>query len=153
MSVQLTNRQSVKAQLAQFIKDMAVPEEMIATILEAPVTEKEFLNQLDDLNHKLNLIKELNFKESKAAQDVNEVLEKLKIKAMAKVRVYLLEQIYKFRKPMTNYQVPQNAMLKYKFLFKFILSNERPVAQEICTEYMDTMSKIYYSYFKVIKVI
>lgn len=149
MSVQLTNRQSVKAQLAQFIKDMAVPEEMIATILEAPVTEKEFLNQLDDLNHKLNIIKELNFKESKSAQDVSDVLEKLKIKAMTKVRVYLLEQIYKFRKPMTNYQVPQNAMLKYKFLFKFILSNERQVAQEICTEYMDTMSKIYYSYFRV----
>lgn len=152
MSVQLTNRQSVKAQLAQFIKDMAVPEDMIATILEAPVTEKEFLNQLDDLNHKLNIIKELNFKESKSAQDVSDVLEKLKIKAMTKVRVYLLEQIYKFRKPMANYQVPQNAMLKYKFLFKFILSNERQVAQEICTEYMDTMSKIYYSYFRVRKI-
>lgn len=30
MSVQLTNRQSVRAQLSQFIEDMAVPEEMIA---------------------------------------------------------------------------------------------------------------------------
>jgi hypothetical protein len=49
---------------------------------------------------------------------------------------------------MTNYQIPQNSMLKYKFFFEFILSNERGVAQEICTEYMDTMSKIYYSYFK-----
>lgn len=153
MSVQLTNRQSIKANLSQFIEDMAVPEEMIATILETPVTEKEFLNQLNILNHKLNLIKELNFKESKSAQDVSEVLEKLKIKAMSKVRVYLLEQIYKFRKPMTNYQIPQNAMLKYNFFFEFILSNERQVAQEICTEYMDTMSKIYYSYFKVIKLI
>jgi vacuolar protein sorting-associated protein 52 len=49
---------------------------------------------------------------------------------------------------MTNYQVPQNAMLKYKFFFEFILSNERAVAQEIASEYMDTMGKIYYSYFK-----
>lgn len=67
---------------------------------------------------------------------------------MTKIRAYLMEQIYKFRKPMTNYQVPQNAMLKYKFLFEFVLSNERLVAQEICNEYVDTMSKIYYSYFK-----
>lgn len=29
MSVQLTNRQSVRAQLSQFIEDMAIPEEMI----------------------------------------------------------------------------------------------------------------------------
>lgn len=29
-----------------------------------------------------------------------------------------------------------------------MLSNERNVAQEVCNEYVDTMSKIYYSYFK-----
>lgn len=29
MSVQLTNRQSVRAQLSQFIEDMAIPDEMI----------------------------------------------------------------------------------------------------------------------------
>lgn len=148
MSVQLTNRQSVRAQLYQFIEDMAVPEEMVKCIMEGQVTDKEFLTHLNELNHKLTLVKELNFKESKSAEDVSEILEKLKLKAMTKLRQYLLEQVYKFRKPMTNYQVPQNAMLKYKFFFEFILSNERQVAQEICTEYVDTMSKIYYSYFK-----
>lgn len=148
MSVQLTNRQSVKAQLSQFIEDMAVPEEMITTIMDTSVTEKEFITKLNTLNHKLNLVKELNFKESKSAADVCDVLHKLKVKAMAKIRTYLLEQIYKFRRPMTNYQIPQNAMLKHKFFFEFILSNERQVAQEICNEYIDTMSKIYYSYFK-----
>lgn len=29
MSVHLTNRQSIRVQLSQFIEDMAVPEEMI----------------------------------------------------------------------------------------------------------------------------
>lgn len=148
MSVQLSNRQSVRAQLYQFIDDMAIPEEMIKCIMEMPVTDKDFLTHLNELNHKLGLVKELNFKESKSAEDVADILEKLKIKAMTKLRTYLLEQVYKFRRPMTNYQVPQNAMLKYKFFFEFILSNERQVAQEICTEYVDTMGKIYYSYFK-----
>ncbi|XP_055684626.1 vacuolar protein sorting-associated protein 52 homolog [Lutzomyia longipalpis] len=148
MSVQLTNRQSVRAQLSQFIEDMAIPEEMIAAIMETPVVEKDFLVHLNQLNHKLTLVKELSFKESASVNDVREVLENLKIKAMTKIRTYLLEQIYKFRKPMTNYQVPQNAMLKYKFFFEFILSNERQVAQEICGEYVDTMGKIYFSYFK-----
>uniref|UniRef100_A0A1B0CD66 Vacuolar protein sorting-associated protein 52 homolog n=1 Tax=Lutzomyia longipalpis TaxID=7200 RepID=A0A1B0CD66_LUTLO len=135
MSVQLTNRQSVRAQLSQFIEDMAIPEEMIAAIMETPVVEKDFLVHLNQLNHKLTLVKELSFKESASVNDVREVLENLKIKAMTKIRTYLLEQIYKFRKPMTNYQVPQNAMLKYKFFFEFILSNERQVAQEICGVY------------------
>lgn len=117
--------------------------------MQLPVTEKEFNVQLNNLNHKLNLVKELQFKEAKSSDDVKDVLEKLKIKAMTKIRQYLLEQIYKFRKPMTNYQIPQNAMLKNKFFFEFILYNERQVGQEICSEYVDTMSKIYYSYFKV----
>lgn len=148
MSVQLNNRQSVRSQLYQFIDDMAIPEEMIKSIMESPVTDKDFLTHLNELNQKLSLVKELSFKESKSAEDVADILEKLKIKAMTKLRTYLLEQIYKFRRPMTNYQVPQNAMLKHKFFFEFILSNERQVAQEICTEYVDTMGKIYYSYFK-----
>ncbi|CRL01398.1 CLUMA_CG014478, isoform A [Clunio marinus] len=148
MSVQLTNRQSVRAQLYQFVDDMAIPEEMIRCIMDCPVTDKDFLTHLNELNHKLSLVKELNFKESKSADDVGDILEKLKIKSMSKLRNYLLDQIYKFRRPMTNYQVPQNAMLKHKFFFEFILSNERQVAQEICTEYVDTMGKIYYSYFK-----
>lgn len=118
--------------------------------MQSSVTEKEFNIQLSNLNHKLNLVKELQFKEAKSSEDVKDVLEKLKIKAMSKIRQYLLEQIYKFRKPMTNYQIPQNAMLKNKFFFEFVLCNERLVGQEICNEYVDTMSKIYYSYFKVI---
>lgn len=117
--------------------------------MQTPVTEAEFSIQLKCLNHKLNLIKELQFKDAKSTNDMKDILSKLKIKAMSKIRVYLLEQIYKFRKPMTNYQVPQNVMLKNKFFFEFILCNERQVGQEICNEYVDTMSKIYYSYFKV----
>lgn len=149
MSVQLANRQSVKAQLSQFIDDMVVSDEMIKIIMETPAIEKEFNTQLNILNHKLALMKELSFKDSKSTADVADVLQKLRMKAMSKIRNYLLEQIYKFRKPMTNYQIPQNAMIKHKFFFEFILSNERQVAQEICNEYVDTMSKIYYSYFKV----
>ncbi|XP_069688435.1 vacuolar protein sorting-associated protein 52 homolog isoform X2 [Periplaneta americana] len=148
MSQQLHNRQAVRGQLSQFIDDMAVSDALISGILDAAVTEKEFLVQLEILNHKINFVKEQSFKETKACHDVKDILEKLKIKAFTKIRAYLLEQIYRFRKPMTNYQVPQNTMLKYKFFYEFILSNERSVAQEVCHEYVDTMSKMYYSYFK-----
>ena len=148
MSQQLLNRQLIRGPLSQFIEDMTVSEALIAGIMDCPVTEKEFLTQLQTLNHKINFVKEQTFKEAKSCLDVKEILEKLKVKAMAKIRTYLLEQIYKFRKPMTNYQVPQNNMLKYKFFFEFILANERNVAEEICGEYVSTMSKIYYSYFK-----
>uniref|UniRef100_A0A8C3J5B0 Vacuolar protein sorting-associated protein 52 homolog n=1 Tax=Calidris pygmaea TaxID=425635 RepID=A0A8C3J5B0_9CHAR len=119
-----------------------------STILEAPVTEPEFLEQLQELNGKINSVKEQAFRETVACADVQHVLEKLKIKAVTKIREFVLQKIYSFRKPMTNYQIPQNALLKYRFFYQFLLGNERTVAQELREQYVDTMSKIYLSYFK-----
>lgn len=111
------------------------------------------------------------------------------LQAVSKIREFILQKIYSFRKPMTNYQIPQNTLLKYRwapmwgfppavddlpvfkgwsrksapelftlffillpvlrrFFYQFLLANERTVAKEIRDEYVDTMSKIYYSYFK-----
>ncbi|GFR63852.1 vacuolar protein sorting-associated protein 52-like protein [Elysia marginata] len=49
---------------------------------------------------------------------------------------------------MTNYQIPQNTLLKFRIFNEFLMANERHVAKEVRDEYVDTMSKIYYSYFK-----
>lgn len=148
MSQRLKNRQAIRGELSQFVDEMVVPEPMINQILETPVTEREFLEQLHELNHKINFVKEQSFKEAKSCQDVKDVVEKLKFKALEKIREFLLQKIYQFRKPMTNYQVPQNAMLKFRFFNEFLMTHERHVAKEVRDEYVETMSKIYYSYFK-----
>ncbi|NXK23640.1 VPS52 protein, partial [Arenaria interpres] len=148
MNLRLKNRRAVRLQLGQLLDELVVPAAMISTILEAPVTEPEFLEQLQELNGKINSVKEQAFRETVACADVQHVLEKLKIKAVTKIREFVLQKIYSFRKPMTNYQIPQNALLKYRFFYQFLLGNERTVAQELREQYVDTMSKIYLSYFK-----
>ncbi|XP_049648769.1 vacuolar protein sorting-associated protein 52 homolog isoform X3 [Accipiter gentilis] len=148
MNLRLKNRRAVREQLGQLLDELVVPAAMISTILEAPVTEPEFLEQLQELNGKINSVKEQAFRETVACADVQHVLEKLKIKAVTKIREFVLQKIYSFRKPMTNYQIPQNALLKYRFFYQFLLGNERTVAQELREQYVDTMSKIYLSYFK-----
>lgn len=73
---------------------------------------------------------------------------------------------------MSNYQVAQNAMLKFRlvqavemlrfliwkyvsfflqlfsFYNEFLLAHDRVTAKEIRDEYIETTSKMYYSYFK-----
>lgn len=49
---------------------------------------------------------------------------------------------------MSNYQVAQNSLLKYRYFFEFLLAHHRQVAREIRDEYVDTMSKIYAAYFR-----
>ena len=66
------------------------------------------------MSHKINVVKEQGFKGAMACNDVKEILEKLKLKAVSKIREFVLQKVYQCRKPMSNYQVPQNALLKYR---------------------------------------
>ncbi|VDK70522.1 unnamed protein product [Anisakis simplex] len=99
--------------------------------VERDVGEREFLEQLHELQHKLQFIKAQEFKEAKAVADVQDVIENLKYKAMAKVRNWLLMKISSFKKPLTNYQIPQGALLKNRFFYEFLLANDRQVAREV----------------------
>ncbi|XP_034016495.1 LOW QUALITY PROTEIN: vacuolar protein sorting-associated protein 52 homolog [Thalassophryne amazonica] len=148
MNIRLKNRQAVRSHLSQLVDELVVPGAMISTIMDSPVTEQEFLEQLHELNNKINFTKELSFRETLACSDIQDIVDRLKLKAVSKIREFILQKIYSFRKPMTNYQIPQNTLLKYRFFYQFLLANERTVAKEIRDEYVDTMSKIYYSYFK-----
>ncbi|KAM4539490.1 vacuolar protein sorting-associated protein 52 homolog [Odontesthes bonariensis] len=148
MNIRLKNRQAVRSHLSQLVDELVVPEAMISTILDSPVTEQDFLEQLHELSNKINFAKELCFRETLACSDIQDIVDRLKLKAVSKIREFILQKIYSFRKPMTNYQIPQNTLLKYRFFYQFLLANERTVAKEIRDEYVDTMSKIYYSYFK-----
>ncbi|KAL3123811.1 hypothetical protein niasHT_010024 [Heterodera trifolii] len=145
---QLHNRQRVRAELSQFVDDMVVPHTMIKTIIEREVNSCEFLEQLHELQHKLQFIKTQQFKDAKSVGDVHDVVENLKYKAMEKIREWLLLKISLFRKPLTNYQITQNALLKNRFFYEFLLANDRQVAREVKDEYVDTTSKMFFSYFK-----
>jgi len=148
MNLRLKNRQAVRGELSQFVDDMVVTEHMITTILEVPVTDMQFYEQLHILNHKIAFLNEQSFREARSCMDVKDVIEKLKIKAVSKIREFFLHKINQFKKPLTNYQIPQNAVLKFRFYFQFLQSVNREVAKEVREEYTDTMSKIMFSYFK-----
>lgn len=60
-----------------------------------PVTEKEFLEDLQTLDHKIAFVKEQSFKDAHCVQDVKDVLEKLKIKVIIlPLNVYSSEIVF-----------------------------------------------------------
>lgn len=145
---QLKNKQAIRSKLGQFIEDMTIPQPVIQHIMYTPSSEKNFALHLVILDQKIHFFKEQNFKDAMSCNDVNQTLFGLKTKAIFKVREYILRKIHDCRKYLSNYQVPQNALLKNKFFYQFLLSHEREKAKEVQTEYVETMSKVYHSYFK-----
>lgn len=53
-----------------------------STILDSPVTEQEFLEQLHELNSKINFAKELSFRETLACSDIQDIVDRLKLKVI-----------------------------------------------------------------------
>ena len=51
-----------------------------STILDSPVTEQEFLEQLHELSNKINFAKELCFRETLACSDIQDIVDRLKLK-------------------------------------------------------------------------
>ena len=148
MSQKLRNRQEVSSELEQVIEKLAVSEVMINTIIDTPVQEQSFSNALQDLSKKIDYLKELDFLGALAVEDVRKVIEKLRLKAVSKIREFIFDKIYQFRKPMTNYQVPQNALVKFKNFNEFLMAHSRETAMQVRDEYLGTVSKVYFSYFK-----
>lgn len=148
LNMQLKNKQAVRMKLGQFIEDMTIPPLVIKHIMYTPACEKDFADHLVILDQKIHFFKEQDFKDALSCNDINQTLFGLKTKAIFKVREYVLRKIHDCRKYLSNYQVPQNALLKNKFFYQFLLSHERERAREVQTEYIETMSKVYHSYFK-----
>lgn len=148
LSIRLKNKQFIRQELSSFIEEIIIPEDVITHIIDTPASEKPFLDQLRVLDQKVLFVDEQNFRDAVSCKEVKEILKTLEEKAVSKIREYCLKKIQSFRKPMTNYQITQNALLKNKFFYQFLKNHDRNVARELTAEYLDTMSKVYFSYFK-----
>ena len=72
-----------------------------------------------------------DFNDCRAVFDVRGVIDKLKLKAVAKSREFLLQRIFQFRRPMTNYQMTQNQLLNYRSALSLFLSLSLPLSPSL----------------------
>ena len=95
-------------------------------ITDTPASEREFLENLHELDHKIKFLNLQDFNDCRAVYDVHDVVDKLKLRAVAKTREYLLQKVYQFRKPMANYQMLQNQLLNYRSPPPILLTTPPP---------------------------
>jgi hypothetical protein len=147
LNIRLKNKQAVRGDLSQFIDEIIIPESVMTHIIGTPASEQDFLNNLVILDQKISFISEQNGS-SPSVRDVSLILENLKLKAISKIKEYIMKKIQSIKKAMTNYQILQNTLVKNKFFFKFLQNHDPETSKDILSEYTDTMMKVYYSYFK-----
>lgn len=149
MNVKLRNRKAAETQLSSFITQIVVPPEMINSICEAEVNEA-YLEYVVELNKKVLFSKQPSTAMTSACADIKPELEKLEMKAVQKIRDFMLGRVKTLQKKMTNVQIlQQSVLLKHKGLYRFLQERAPAAAAEVKEAYSATMSAIYLRHVKM----
>eukprot|EP00611_Tribonema_gayanum_P019451 TRINITY_DN336_c0_g1_i1.p1 TRINITY_DN336_c0_g1~~TRINITY_DN336_c0_g1_i1.p1 ORF type:complete len:749 (+),score=271.71 TRINITY_DN336_c0_g1_i1:64-2247(+) len=159
LNVRLKNRRAAEARLAKFLENVLIPPELASAICGDEVNER-YLDRLVELNSKLRYVLQTGPvgdgssldvapADTMTAREVRPHLEKLRAKACARARDYLLSRISELRKPKTNVQIIQKtALLKYKYLVQFLSENAPETAEEVRNVYIESMGRTIYNLFR-----
>eukprot|EP00742_Colponemidia_sp_Colp-10_P005738 GILJ01006133.1.p1 GENE.GILJ01006133.1~~GILJ01006133.1.p1 ORF type:complete len:595 (+),score=118.62 GILJ01006133.1:511-2295(+) len=149
MNVRLTNRKETETRLGGFLEQLVVPPNLIQSICEADPIDESYLDYVLALKQRIDYAKRPEVIGSLASKEAQPELEKLKLKAVSRIREFLMTKINSLKKPKTNIQIlQQNVLVKYRIFIDFLDSNHPEVANEIKAAYLETMSKMYYGHFK-----
>ncbi|RHY51290.1 hypothetical protein DYB34_003639 [Aphanomyces astaci] len=151
MNVKLRNRREAEEKLRLFLDQVYIPPTLIEGIDDGDVNDA-YISYLMILHSKLAYAKLSQAAPTslgivpataKAVQQVDGDLEKLKLRACAQIREWLLGRINDLKKPKTNVQmVQQTTLVKMKYVLFFLNDHAPSVASELTETYADTMSRV-----------
>ncbi|KAH6635466.1 Sac2 family-domain-containing protein [Chaetomium sp. MPI-SDFR-AT-0129] len=148
LNVRLENRKAVEKALGPIVEELSVSPVVVSKISEGHIDET-WVKTLADLDKRTSALKKPSQQTSdKALADVGPLLEKLVMKAIERIRDFLVAQIKALRSPNINAQIiQQQNFLKFKDLFSFIHRHQPVLAGEICQAYLNTMRWYYLNQF------
>jgi hypothetical protein len=146
MNVKLKNRKSVQVSLTDFVDGMSISPELADKITSSEV-DGSFLREISKVDAKLDYVSKQP-DDMPATAEAHAELQMIAAKAAARLREAMLQKIHAVRKPMSNLQVQQGTLVGFCDGFQFLSKHSKEIAAEIKTEYIETFSKVHWSYFK-----
>ncbi|KAG9015884.1 hypothetical protein FRB90_004305 [Tulasnella sp. 427] len=138
----LQGRKRIERPLSQLLSDLSISPDLVTTILDTPVAEP-WIAVIEEFQQKLQSVKVRS--RVKAARDLAELVEGLRIAAATKIRAFFQAAMQPIRTSIsTNMHVLQSSVfLKYAPLYAFLQRHAKTVAQEIQRAYIGC-AKLYY---------
>ncbi|KAI3533773.1 Vps52/Sac2 family protein [Colletotrichum filicis] len=149
MNVRLDNRKAVEKAFGPVVEELSVSPHVVSKISEGQIDET-WVRMLAEVDKRATAYKKSvsNQGESKAWADLGPLLEKLTMKAVERIRDFIVAQIKALRSPHINAQIIQKQnFLKFKDLYTFLHKHHATLAEEISQAYMNTMRWYYANQF------
>ncbi|QUC16707.1 uncharacterized protein UV8b_00948 [Ustilaginoidea virens] len=146
----LQNRREVEKALGPLVEDISLSPDVISKISTGHIDES-WVKVLSELDKRLVAYKKKSSSGSqrnKASEELGPLLEKLTLKAIERIRDFLVAQIKALRSPHINAQIiQQQNFLRFKDLYTFLHQHHATLAEEISQAYMNTMRWYYHNHF------
>ncbi|KAJ1333560.1 vacuolar protein sorting-associated protein 52 [Microdochium nivale] len=149
LNVRLENRRAVEKGLGPVVDDISVSPVVVSKIVDGPIDEA-WIKVLSEVDRRAAAHEKAGSatERSKGFQDLGPLLEKLVLKAIERIRDYLVSQVKALRSPNINAQVlQQQNFLRFKDLFTFLHKHHANLAEEVCQAYLNTMRWYYQNQF------
>jgi vacuolar protein sorting-associated protein 52 len=147
LNAKLENRRKVEKLLGPAVEEISISPTTVRTISEGAVDEN-WIQALNEIGTQSAAIEKNGSEAIRATEDVKPLLENLRVKAVERVRDFIVTQIKALRSANTNAQlIQQQIFIKYKDLYTFLAQNNPTLADEIGQAYINTMKWYYTSNF------
>ncbi|KAK0764543.1 hypothetical protein N5P37_003945 [Trichoderma harzianum] len=148
LSRRLENRKRIEKALGPLVEELSVSPDTISRITTGHIDEL-WAKTLIEMDKRASAIKKLSgTQQGKASEELGPILEKLILKAVERIRDFLVAQIKALRSPHINAQIiQQQNFLKFKDLYTFLHKHHAALAEEISQAYMNTMRWYYLNQF------
>ncbi|RFU78397.1 vps52 sac2 family [Trichoderma arundinaceum] len=148
LSRRLENRKRIEKALGPLVEELSVSPDTISRITTGHIDEL-WAKTLNEMDKRAVAIKKLSgTQQGKASEELGPILEKLILKAVERIRDFLVAQIKALRSPHINAQIiQQQNFLKFKDLYTFLHKHHAVLAEEISQAYMNTMRWYYLNQF------
>ncbi|PFH62718.1 hypothetical protein XA68_12396 [Ophiocordyceps unilateralis] len=146
----LENRNELERALGPLVEELSVPPDLVTKISEGPIDEV-WMKALFEVDRRAVAHEKKMAPGSphrKAFEELGPLLEKLSLRAVERIRDFLVAQIKALRSPHIDAQIiQQQNFLRFKDLYSFLHKHHPTLAQEISLAYMNTMRWYYVNQF------
>ncbi|KAG5983837.1 hypothetical protein E4U55_006987 [Claviceps digitariae] len=146
----LQNRKDVEKALGPLVEELSLSPEFISKISTGQLDESwiKILGELDRRTAAYEKKTASGSQLKKASAELGPLLEKLTLKAIERIRDFLVAQIKALRSPHINAQIiQQQNFLRFRDLYTFLHKHHAALAEEISRAYMNTMRWYYQTQF------
>lgn len=148
IQTELKDKKQIRDILSTYVNQILITPELVSTICQAPINSS-YLAQILLTAKKLERAKQPGIRVYPSAKESYPELQKLHLRALHRVRDFMISSIESMKCPQTNIQIlQQTVLLRNKKFFHFLLEHHPQSANEVRSCYVQTMSNVYQSKFR-----